>query len=86
MNKKQWAVVILGVLILVAIFIFTPRYKMTAIGGDNYIITEQSSSLYARSQGAIRLHWDKISLYAGATVVACGILIGLLRTRGTKNG
>ncbi|MDD5018856.1 MAG: hypothetical protein PHH75_01610 [Candidatus Omnitrophica bacterium] len=81
MNKKQIAVILLGIIALVLIFFLTPRYKITSIGGDNYIITEQSSSLYERSQGAVKLHWEKISLYGGIALLACGGLAVVFRRK-----
>ncbi|QAT16892.1 hypothetical protein BU251_03665 [Candidatus Velamenicoccus archaeovorus] len=83
MNKKQLIVLVAGILALILIAWFTPRYKVTAIGGDNYIITEQTSSLYERSRGAVRLHWDKILLYEGLAIPICGLLMWAFRR---KNG
>lgn len=83
MNKKQTIVLILGVLALVLIVWLTPRYKITAIGGNNYIVTEQTSSLYERSRGTVKLHWNKVLLYTGIIVPACGFFIWAFRR---KNG
>lgn len=83
MNKKQWAVVIAGTIILVLIFFITPRYKITQIDKNNYVRTEQSSSLYKRCQGKEKLHWEKIALFGGITVGACLVLLPLM---GKKNG
>ncbi|MFA5038772.1 MAG: hypothetical protein WC732_03740 [Candidatus Omnitrophota bacterium] len=83
MNKKQWLVLIVGVIALGLIFFLTPRYKITQIDQDNYIRTEQSSALYERSSGTVKLHWEHIALYAAITVLACGILLVSLRR---KNG
>jgi len=83
MNKKQLIVLVAGILALILIAWFTPRYKMTAIGDGNYIITEQTSALYERSRGAVRLHWDKILLYEGPVIPICGLLMWAFRR---KNG
>jgi hypothetical protein len=83
MNKKQIIVFVVEILAIVLIVWFTPRYKITDIGGNNYIITEQSSSLYQRSHGTVRLHWDKAFLYIGITIPVCGFLVWAWRG---KNG
>jgi hypothetical protein len=81
MNKKQITVILVGVVALVLVFFLTPRYKITSVGGDNYIMTEQSSALYERSKGTVKLHWDKISLYAGIALLAYAGLFWGLRTK-----
>ena len=81
MNKKQLIILILEILAIVLIVWFTPRYKITDIGGNNYIITEQTSSLYERSHGAVRLHWDKVLLYTGMTLPIYGLFAWALRRK-----
>jgi hypothetical protein len=85
MNKKQNIILGLGVLGLILIVLFTPRYKIAWIDSKNFIQTEQSSSLYKRSKGDVKLHWDKILIYAGITVSLCGILMFIVRRKGGKN-
>lgn len=83
MNKKQWFVLFLGIIAIIAIVIFTPRYKVSWIDAENFIVTEQSSSLYKRASGTVKLHWDKIILYSSLTVLACAGIAFVLRE---KNG
>lgn len=83
MNKKQWIVVLLALSALALIYFLTPRYKLIQIDEKNYIRTEQSSSLYQRSKGQVKLHWEKIGLYAGITLLTTGVLLLVLRR---KNG
>lgn len=85
MNKKQNIILGLGVLSLILIVLFTPRYKITWIDSKNFIQTEQSSSLYKRSKGDIKLHWDKILIYGGIAVSLCGILMFTVRRKDGKN-
>lgn len=79
MNKKQLIVLALCVIAVVLIVLFTPRYKITWINSDNYVLTEQSSALFKRSAGPAKLHWDKIALYAGLTLLVGGAAIFILR-------
>ncbi len=84
MNIKQTVIIILGIIGLVLIFIYSPRYKITQIDSENFIITEQSSSLYSRSGGTERLHWDKWLLYSGITIFAFGILVFAFKDKQIK--
>ncbi len=84
MNKKQIIVCVLGIVTIVLIVIFTPRYKITWIDQKNFIKTEQTSTLYKRSKGKEELHWENISLYAGAAILACGMILFLLRGKDGK--
>jgi len=81
MNKKQIIILILEILAIVLIVWLTPRYKITDIGGNNYIITEQTSSLYERTHGAVKLHWGKVFLYTGITIPVCGLFVWVLRRK-----
>ncbi len=81
MNSKQIAVIILMVIGIVLIVKFTPRYKITKIDSENFIKTEQSSSLYKRTKGTEKLHWDRVILYSGLTAIGSGALIFALRNR-----
>lgn len=66
---------------IVLIVIFTPRYKIAWIDKQNFIRTEQTSSLYKRSKGKENLHWERIALYSGAMILAAGILITVSRSK-----
>lgn len=85
MNKKQTFLIFLGLISIVLIVFFTPRYKVTWIDSKNFITTEQTSSLYKRSKGTVKLHTEKILAYAGIAICACGILIFLSRDKNGKN-
>jgi hypothetical protein len=85
MNTKQIAVIIIGIVGIAAVTYFTPRYKIILIDSENYIKTEQTSSLYKRSAGKEKLHWDKIVPISGGILLLGGILIFLLREK-KKNG
>jgi hypothetical protein len=78
---KQILISVAAVVGIVLIVIFTPRYKITWIDKQNFIKTEQTSSLYKRSKGKENLYWDKIALYAGATILAAGVLVFLSRDK-----
>ena len=81
MNSKQ--IVTLGFIILAiaAIVFFMPRYKMVKVDADNYIITEQSSPLFKRSKGEIRLHWNWIIPASGGVVLLGGLGVFLMKER-----
>lgn len=81
MNKKQLAALALGIVAITLIIIFTPRYKITLIDSENFIITEQTSTLYKRSKGKESLHWEKISLYSGISSLVCCLAIFSLRKK-----
>ena len=83
MNKKQILVIAVGVIGIVLIVIFTPHYKITWLNAHDYIITEQSSSLYKQSKGLVKYRWDKIAPPCGLIVLTCGIFVFILRE---KNG
>ncbi len=85
MNKKQIAALALGILAIALIIIFTPRYKITRIDTENFIITEQTSTLYKRSTGKENLHWEKILLYSGISAFTCCLAIFYLRGRNDKH-
>ena len=85
MSKKQMIVLGLGIIGIILIVLLTPRYKITWIDSLNFIKTEQYSSLYKRSKGAVRLHWDKILIYSGFTLLVSGILIFGLRDKHGQN-
>ncbi len=83
MNKKQIVVLILGIIAIILSVVLTPRYKLSwSDASQNYIITEQSSTLYNRAKGEVKFHWDKILTYSGIAVVVCGVLLFVL---GGKN-
>ena len=84
MNKKQIIVIVLGVIALGLIVLLTPRYKITWIGSNSFIKTEQSSSLYKKSSGEVKFKWKKISFYSGIAIVTCGILLLLLKDKNGK--
>ncbi len=81
MNKRQTIVLILAVMGIALIFFLTPKYKITWIDSENFIKTEQTSSLYKRSQGKVQLHWDRIFKYSGIVFVTGAILIFILKER-----
>lgn len=81
MNRKQSAVLALGVIGIILIVIFTPRYKITWLDSNNFVKTEQTSSLYKRSAGTVKFHWEKILVYSSITVVACGILLFVFKEK-----
>ncbi len=84
MNTKQIAVIILGIIGLIACVYLTPRYKILWIDSQNFIKTEQTSSLYKRSKGQEKLHWDRIAMIGGGIILVCGILVFVLKEK--KNG
>ena len=86
MNKKQMITLLTGLILIVLIVLFTPRYKIIWIDANNYIQTEQSSELYKRSKGDEKLHWPQILLYSGLTALATAIAIAFLKTKKEKNG
>ena len=81
MNKKQGMIIFFAVVAVTLIVIFTPRYKIFWIDSDNFVKTEQTSSLYKRSQGKEHLYWDKVALYSGATIIVAGIFVFTLRNK-----
>ena len=83
MNKKQILAISLGIVAIGVIVILTPHYKITWINTRDYIITEQSSSLYKQSRGLVKYRWDKIVPPCGLVVLACGVFVFILRE---KNG
>lgn len=85
MNKKQLIALAMGIVSIVAIGFLTPKYKILEIGPENYIITEQTSSLYKRSQGKEKLHWDKIFIYSSAPLLITGVLLLTLKDKHGKN-
>ncbi|OIO36083.1 MAG: hypothetical protein AUJ74_03690 [Candidatus Omnitrophica bacterium CG1_02_44_16] len=85
MNKKQLSALALGIVTIILIVYFTPRYKVTQIDSKNFIITEQTSTLYKRSTGKESLHWEKILLYSGIPVLACCLAIFSLRGKNGKH-
>lgn len=68
-------VLLFGIIAITLIVIFTPKYKITWMGPENFIKTEQTSSLYKRSAGKECYHWDKISIYSGIVALACCLAI-----------
>lgn len=82
-NKNQAGVLVVIILAVAAILFFMPRYKMLKVDSENYIITEQSSPLFKRSKGEVRLHWNWIVPASGAVIVLGGLGVFLLRE---KNG
>jgi hypothetical protein len=85
MNKKQLYALVLGIVAIALIVYFTPRYKITQIDSENFIITEQTSTLYKRSTGKEGLHWDKILLYSGISAFVCCLAIFSLREKHGKH-
>lgn len=81
MNAKQIAVIIIGIIGIAAVTYFTPRYKIILIDSENFIKTEQTSSLYKRSGGKEKLHWDKIVPISGGIILVGGILVFLLKEK-----
>ena len=84
MNKKQIAALAIGIVAIALIVKFTPRYKITRIDTENFIITEQTSTLYKRSAGTVNLHWEKILLYSGISAFVCCLAIFYFRERREK--
>ncbi len=82
MNNKQLTVLAFGIVAIGLIVYFTPRYKITQIDKENFIITEQTSTLYKRSKGKECLHWDKILLYSGIAAMIC--CLGVFSSREKK--
>lgn len=85
MNKKQGVVLLAGVIGVILIVFFAPRYKITWIDSKNFVMTEQKSSLYNRCKGQVKYHWDKIALYAGLLILLEGFLLFALRDQSGKN-
>ena len=83
MNRKQILASASGIVGIVLFVIFTPHYKVTWLNAHDYIITEQSSSLYKQSKGLVKYRWDKIAPPCGLIVLTCGIFVFILRE---KNG
>lgn len=81
MNSKQTAVIIIGILGIIATVFLTPRYKIIMIDSQNFIKTEQTSSLYKRSGGKEKLHWDRIAPISGGIAILCVALAALLREK-----
>ena len=75
MNKKQVITLFISIIALVLIYFFTPRYKIIWIDADNFVKTEQTSSLYKRSKGKESLYWDRIALFSGIVIIISVILI-----------
>ena len=75
MNTKQKFILFLGVIGVVGIAFFTPRYKITQIDEKNFLITEQTSPLFKRSNGEVKFHVDKILLYSSLWILTDGILL-----------
>lgn len=75
MNLKQLLIAIFGICAFIIIIIYGPRYKITEIGPDNFIKTEQSSALYKRCTGKVKLYWNRIFLYENIVLLLCGCLI-----------
>ncbi|MFH0877599.1 MAG: hypothetical protein V1863_05180 [Candidatus Omnitrophota bacterium] len=86
MNKKQVFALVLGTIAIILIVIFTPRYKITWIDSVNFVKTEQTSSLYKRSKGTVKLHWDKILFYGGAVLAGTAVAFFALRESKKTNG
>ena len=83
MNRKQILASASGIVGIVLFVIFTPHYKVTWLNAHDYIITEQSSSLYKQSKGLVKYRWDRIVPTCGLIVLSCGVLVFILRE---KNG
>ena len=83
MNRKQILASAIGILGIVLIVIFTPHYKITWLNAHDYIITEQSSSLYKQSKGFVKYRWDRIIPPCGLIALTCGVFVFILRE---KNG
>jgi hypothetical protein len=81
MNKKQRIVLSMGIISIALIIIFAPRYKITRINTNDYIITEQSSALYKQSKGLVRYHWDKIAARSGLAVLTYAALIFFMKEK-----
>jgi hypothetical protein len=85
MNKKQLIIIWCGIIAVILIVIFTPRYKISWIDSQNFVQTEQTSTLYKRSKGVEKRHWDKIALTSGITLAASILLVFALREKHGKN-
>ncbi len=79
MNKKQIVVIVLAAIAIALIVYFTPRYKITWIDSNNFVKTEQTSSLYKRTKGKENFYWDRITVYSSAVVILTGIMIFTFR-------
>jgi hypothetical protein len=80
-NKKQIVILVVGALAIAAIVYLMPRYKMVRVDANNYIITEQSSPLFKRSQGELRLHWNWIAPSSGGVILLAGLGVFFLRDK-----
>ncbi len=81
MNIKQTVVVVVTLVTSLAVTFLMPPYKIYSIDSKNFIITEQSSPLYARALGEVRYHWDRILPISGSILLLGGILCFLLRNK-----
>ena len=79
MNKRQLLVLILILGALFSIYKYTPRYKIVKIDSENFIRTEQSSPLYARTKAPEKLNLDKVVKYSIAALLTGGLIFVLLR-------
>lgn len=86
MNKKQFFVLVLMVLIIAATLYFGPKYKIELLDkeGKNFIKTKSGSSLYERCKSPVQFEWDKISKVLVPTILIGGVLIILLKTKKEK--
>ena len=64
---------------------FTPRYKITRIDEKNFLITEQTSPLFKRTNGEVRFHIDKIVLYSSVWIVTGAVLLIALKGKDGRN-
>ncbi len=81
MNKKQAVVLMAVILLICAVFLLNPPYKLANVGGyaDNYIKTKIGSSLFKRCQAPLTFEWQKIIPAVSAVVAMEGA--GCARTR-----
>lgn len=83
MNSKQRLVFFIAIVIIIAAFLFVPKYKIVNLDGtkDNYIKTKQSSSLYKACKSPAQFDWPFIARVSVPVVVAGAIFIVLFRDR-----
>lgn len=81
MNIKQLLIAIFSICASIIVIFYGPKYKITEIGPDNFIKTEQSSALYKRCTGKVKLYWNRIFLYESIVLLFCGFLIFLVREK-----
>jgi hypothetical protein len=81
MNAKQIVVVVLAVIAIMSVTFLMPQYKIQYMDANNFIVTEQSSPLYARALGQIKRHWERILPISGGILLAAGVLCFVLRNK-----